>query len=114
MVRSIFSFSMATSSTSPTRASCVVTGRQQPAFVAGAPNVKTFDFSILHQRHPRRVRSDPKIRVTVFKQINDPVAVQTRRVVLIENSETVSVKTHQAVECSEPKISIPGLNHRND
>ena len=82
--------------------------------MAGAPDVKTFNDSILHQHQPGRIRSDPKIRVTVFKQVNDPVAVQTRRIVFIEYGEMISIKTHQAIECSEPKISIPGLNHRND
>ena len=98
----------------PYRAGGIFTGRQQPPFMAGAPEVKTFDFSILHQRHTRRVRSDPKIRVTVFKQVNNPVTVQTRRVVLVENGEMISVKTHQAVERSEPEITIPGLNHGDD
>jgi len=82
--------------------------------MARAPEVKTFDFPILYQGHTRRVRSDPQIRVTVFKQINDPVTVQARRVVLVENGETVSVKTHQTVECAEPEITIPGLNHGDD
>src|ERR1017187_4304322 len=82
--------------------------------MSAVTDLKIPDFSILHQRHAGRVRSDPKIRVTVFEQINNPVAVQTRRVVLIENGETVSVKTHQAVERAEPEVTILGLNHRND
>jgi len=49
----------------PYRAAGVFTGRQQPPFMARAPEVKTFDFPILYQGHTRRVRSDPQIRVTV-------------------------------------------------
>src|ERR1039458_2029147 len=63
--------------------------------MADATNLKVDDSSIFRHRYCTCVRSDPKIRVTVFKQINDPVAVQTRRVVLIENGETVSIKMHQ-------------------
>ena len=79
-----------------------------------ASDVKILDFVVMHQRHTRRVRSDPKIRVTVFKQVNNPVAVQIGRIVFIENGKMISVKTHQAVERSKPKIPRPGLNHRND
>ena len=86
----------------------------QFAFLTGAPNFKISDFSILYQSHTRCIGPDPKIGVTVFKQINNPVAVQTGRVVFVENGEMISIKTHQAIERSNPKVAVLGLDHRDD
>ena len=85
--------------------------------LAAASNIfrlKILDRPIVDHVHPRRFRGDPEICPAVLKQINNPVAAQSRRVVLVENDKMNPVKTHQAVKRSEPEITVVRLDHGNN
>ena len=75
---------------------------------------KVFDRPVLDDGQAGRFRSDPKIAPAVLEQKNNPVAVQSRRVHLVENGETTPVKPHQAVQRAEPEITVVRLGDGDD
>src|SRR5579862_3777445 len=79
-----------------------------------APDGEIFYSAIFFQCDNARISSNPKIRMAVFEQTDNPIVAQAGRVVFIENGEVNPVKTHQAVKGSQPKVAIPGLGYGND
>src|SRR5262245_46414599 len=71
------------------------------------------DRTILFDQHNAiRFRSHPEIRATVFEQVDNSPAVQSRHTGFIKNAEAGSVETDQAIEGCEPKVSFLALHHR--
>ena len=52
--------------------------------------------------------------MAILKKADNPAAVEPWGVVLIEHRKSNAIETHQAIECPQPQIAVPGLRHRND
>src|SRR5215469_15726748 len=69
--------------------------------------------SILNHRQAGRFRPNPQIRLVVFEEENDFVRFESRRVHFVKQSEAISVKANQAMERSNPEITVGSLQDGN-
>src|SRR4030095_633440 len=94
----------------PDGAASIFASCHEPAFARSAAQLDALHLAIhAHELDARGLGADPKIARGILEKINDTAALEAGRVVLIEDGKLRSVKTDQAVERPQPKVTVARL-----
>jgi hypothetical protein len=87
---------------------------REASFTAILTYLQFADRTVLDHDDAAVFSADPKVGFRIFEETNDGAGTQAGGIVLVENGEFGTIETNEAIDRSQPQVTISGLGERYD